>query len=261
MCLSEAMASVIEPESVDGQGPDGSVSASQQTLTGLDGAAWSCLQQLARALRVDEADRDATLYAIASSATTTINAAEAAGINLFTGNKFVPQAVHGEAPPVLDRVQQRTGGGPCIDASRDQCIVEIIEMAADARWPEFTCCATELGVSSMLCLPLWIDDRTLGSLSLYARRPAAFDDTARNLAELFATHAALALGDAQRTERLRRAMSNRDVIGQAKGILMERHGMNSEEAYELLVEASQRTNRKVADLAHELATTGRVVIP
>jgi GAF domain-containing protein len=113
----------------------------------------------------------------------------------------------------------------------------------------------------MLCLPLWIDDRSLGSLSLYAPCPAAFDDTARRLAELFATHAALAIGDAQRTERLRRAASNRDTIGQAKGILMERHNMTAEEAYELLVDASQRTNRKVIDLAHELATTGRVVIP
>lgn len=255
------MAKVFEPLSNDGQSPDGLVSASQQTLTDLDDAAWSCLDQLARALRVDEADRDATLEAIAQSATTTVSAAEAAGINLMHGNTFLPQAVHGEAPPVLDSVQQRTGSGPCIDASRDQCVIEITAMNTESRWPEFAARAVDLGVASMLCLPLWIDDRSLGSLSLYAHRAAAFDNTARKLAQLFATHAALALGDAQRTERLRRAMSNRDVIGQAKGMLMERHGMTAEEAYELLVDASQRTNRKVVDLAHELATTGRVVIP
>ena len=254
------MASVMESVSNDGQSPDGQVPA-QQTLTELDDAAWSCLQQLARALRVDEADREATLTAIARSATSTIDAADAAGINLMNGTKFIPQAVHGEAPPVLDRVQQRTGQGPCIEASRGRCVVEITEMYTDERWPEFTSHAVDLGVRSMLCLPLWIDDRLLGSLSLYAPCPDAFDDTARQLAELFATHAALAIGDAQRTERLRRAASNRDTIGQAKGILMERHTMTAEEAYELLVDASQRTNRKVIDLAHELATTGRVVIP
>lgn len=255
------MAGVMESVSNDGQRPDGLLSASQHTLADLDEAAWSCLQQLARALRVDEADRDRTLSAIARSATTTIGAAEAAGINLLHGKKFIPQAVHGEAPLVLDNLQQRTGSGPCIDASRDQRTIEITDMHADDRWPEFARGAVDLGVLSMLCLPLWIDDRTLGSLSLYAASPSAFDATARRLAELFATHAALAIGDTQRTERLRRAMDNRDVIGQAKGILMERHGMSAEEAHELLVEASQRTNRKVAELAHELATTGRVVIP
>ena len=250
----------MESLSNDGPRPERQVPA-QQTLTELDDAAWSCLQLLARALRINEADREATLTAIARTATTTIEAAEAAGINLMNGNQFVPQAVHGEAPPLLDQVQQRTGEGPCIDASRNQRVVEITDMHTDSRWPEFTHRAADLGVRAMLCLPLWIEERSLGSLSLYASHRAAFDDTARRLAELFATHAALALGDAQRTERLRRAASNRDTIGQAKGILMERHGMTADEAHELLVDASQRTNRKVIDLAHELASTGRVIIP
>jgi GAF domain-containing protein len=113
----------------------------------------------------------------------------------------------------------------------------------------------------MLCLPLWIDDRTLGSLSLYAPRSAAFDDTAGKLAQLFATHAALAIGDAQRTARLRRAMTNRDIIGQAKGILMERHRITADKAYDLLATASKHTNRKVVDLAHEITVTGQLFVP
>ena len=261
MCLYAVMASVIEPASRDGAMQDGQLSAAPVELTDLSDEAWSCLQLIARSLRVDEADRESTLLAIVESATATITAAQAAGINLLDKNKFVPQAVHGDAPPVLDRVQQRTGRGPCIDASREQCTVEVIDMRAENRWPQFTHCAVELGVLSMLCLPLWIDDRTLGSLSLYARCPAAFDDTARKLAQLFTTHAALAIGEAQRTARLRQAMTNRDVIGQAKGILMERHQISADDAHDLLVRGSKHTNRKVVDLAHELVTTGRVLIP
>ncbi|BBZ44308.1 GAF and ANTAR domain-containing protein [Mycobacterium parmense] len=255
------MASVLEPVSPSGEQSDGQVPTTPRELDLLTDGAWSCLQQLARSLRVDEADRDATLKAIVVKATATIDPVEAAGVILLEKGKVIPQAVHGEAPAVLDRLQQRTGAGPCIDASRDQRSVEITDMRTDGRWPKFGQRAIELGVHSMLCLPLWIDDRTLGSLSLYAGLPAAFEDTARRFAELFATHAALAIGDAQRTGRLRRAMINRDLIGQAKGILMERHRITADEAHDLLVRASKHTNRKVVDLAGDLVTTGGVHIP
>ena len=55
---------------------------------------------------------------------------------------------------------------------------------------------------------------------------------------------------------LEEALLSRDVIGQAKGILMERLHLTSEQAFEQLREASQTHNRKVRDLAAELAETG-----
>jgi len=131
-------------------------------------------------------------------------------------------------------------------------------MSSDTRWPRFARRAVELDVQSMLCLPLWINDRAIGSLSLYAHQPKAFDDASRSVAGLFATLAALALGDAQRTDRLRRAMTNRDIIGQAKGILMERHRITADQAFDTLIAASKHFNRKVVDIAQELAETGHL---
>ncbi len=55
---------------------------------------------------------------------------------------------------------------------------------------------------------------------------------------------------------LEEALLSRDVIGQAKGILMERLHMTAEQAFEELRTASQRQNRKVRDIAAELAETG-----
>jgi ANTAR domain len=52
---------------------------------------------------------------------------------------------------------------------------------------------------------------------------------------------------------LSRAVENRDLIGQAKGILMEREGCSPEAAFRMLVDASQRTNTKVVEVAAELA--------
>jgi hypothetical protein len=107
----------------------------------------------------------------------------------------------------------------------------------------------------MLCVPLWVDDRRLGSLSLYAGAPGAFDANAKRLADLYATPGALALLEAQRADQLQRAMVSRDVIGQAKGVLMERYRITADEAFTLLKAASQKVNRRVVDVAEDLAAT------
>src|ERR1700761_3301054 len=160
------MVEVIEPPQRDGDAADDAVVFTTAELADLTADGWSCLEQLSRALRVNEADLQATLDAIVRTATATISAAEAAGINLIEKGKFVPQAVFGEAPPVLDKLQQQTGSGPCVDASRDQQVIDIPEMTSESRWPQFARRAVELGVQSMLCLPLWANDRAIGSLSL-----------------------------------------------------------------------------------------------
>ena len=214
------------------------------------------MSTLGRAMHVKEADLDATLDAVLSCAIEMVGAADFAGVNLLVKGKFKAQSALGAPPHELDREQQRTNIGPCIDASRDQVIVEVADMRTETRWPEYAQRAVRLGVLSMLCAPLWIDDMRVGSLSLYAGIPAAFDVQAVNVAGLLATHAAVALSDAQRTAYLRQAIANRDVIGAAKGILMERHKITSEQAFELLSRASQVANRKVVDIAETVTTTG-----
>ena len=110
----------------------------------------------------------------------------------------------------------------------------------------------------MLCVPLWVNDRRLGSLSLYALTPAAFTAVSKRLAELFSTHAALALADAQRGVDLQRMVASRDLIGQAKGILMVTQKVDADAAYALLVAASQHLNIKLIDVATAVTTTGAV---
>jgi GAF domain-containing protein len=225
-------------------------------LRALGDKEFDALHVLCRSLHVEEADLEGTLVAILTAATTAINGADEAGLNLFTSGKFEPQATTGKAPPQLDALQQRTSRGPCIDASRKQVSIHIDDLSVDHRWPEFASAAMKLGIHAMLCVPLWVDDRRLGSLSLYARSAEVFDDSAKRFADLYATHGALALLEAQRADQLQRAIASRDVIGQAKGVLMERHRITAEQAFALLKGASQRLNRKVAEVAELLAATG-----
>jgi GAF domain-containing protein len=219
-------------------------------------ASWSVLERLGRAMHVPEAGLQATLDAIARTAVETISPARYAGVNLYERGQFEPQAVVGEPPLTLDGLQQETGTGPCIDSSRDQVTVRVDDMPTETRWPRYVELALSLNVASMLCVPLYVDDQQLGSVSLYATARAAFTLADEYVARVFATQAAMALAEAHRAEQMRRALANRDVIGQAKGILMERHRVTADEAFQLLSEQSQRANLKLADVARKLAETG-----
>ena len=105
------------------------------------------------------------------------------------------------------------------------------DIRSDTRWPAFCARAWDLNVASLLCLPLWAGARRLGTLSLYADAPAVFTRHDESVTSLFAALAATALAEAQRTEQMRAAVANRDLIGQAKGILMERHRVTADDAF------------------------------
>ena len=121
--------------------------------------------------------------------------------------------------------------------------------------------AREHGVLSQLFIPLWVDERGLGALSLYAGDPSAFTDLDERITTMFATLAALALADALRAEQMRAAVVNRDGIGQAKGNLMECHRITADAAFALLADASQHKNVKLTEVATYLVETGELIGP
>src|SRR4029079_4168275 len=114
----------------------------------------------------------------------------------------------------------------------------------------------ETGVRSMLAIRLFARGHTLGSLNLYSKQEAAFGVDADEIGALFAVLAAAALAAAQSEEGLKIALQSRDVIGQAKGILMERHRITDDQAFEMLKRASQKLNVRLAGVAERVAQTG-----
>lgn len=213
---------------------------------------------LARALHVKDARLQPTLEAIVANAAAAHPDACDAGLILLIRGKLVPQATTGRTPQALDLKQQQTGEGPCLEAARQQAIIGISDTRDDMRWPEFSAAAQACGVCSMLCAPLWIDERCIGTLTLYSTRRAAFSRPDIQLLELFAALAALALAEAQRAEQLREAIISRDMIGQAKGILMERYKINGEAAFNILTRTSQALNVKLVAVARQLTETGEL---
>jgi ANTAR domain len=95
-----------------------------------------------------------------------------------------------------------------------------------------------------------------GFLSLISRTAGAFDDQAQDLAAVFAQHAAIALAGKESLRQLQEALRSRDAIGQAKGIMMERHGILPDHAFAILTRVSQAIDVKLRDAAEELCRTG-----
>jgi GAF domain-containing protein len=230
----------------------------QENLLEVTGRSAESLEILARALRVKNAELEPTLSAIASTAVTMLSPARYAALTVLSRGELIPRASTGEPPLLLDRLQQRLRDGPCINAAKHQSVFRIEDTRTDQRWPEFSAEAARLQVRSMLCVPLWIDERGLGALSLYADDPGAFNDLHERVAVLLATFAALALAEAQRADQMHDALGNRDVIGQAKGILMERHRVTADAAFGVLSRVSQAENRKLAEIARRFVETGQL---
>ena len=154
--------------------------------------------------------------------------------------------------------QSETGEGPCLQSIHERTPVRIDDSAAEHRWSKFTARVAAEPFTSMLSVPLLVGTEAIGSLSLYSPEPAVFDAEAEEMGLVLADHAAVAIAGAREEEGLVLALSHRDVIGQAKGILMERHKVTADQAFQLLVRASQMLNVKLRDLAAELAATGEI---
>ena len=165
----------------------------------------------------------------------------------------------------LDQVQYDTGEGPCVHAAQLSGPGHILsdDLATEPAWPTFGPAAANRGFHAVLAttLPAAQPPQLSGALNIYSRRRRAFDDHARDLALLLATHASLALATTHalttaelRLAHLHKAIDTRDVIGQAKGILMQRRGCTADEAFDLLRRTSHDLNIKLVHLAHILAT-------
>ena len=156
----------------------------------------------------------------------------------------------------FDILQDETGQGPCLDAIWNQQTVRVDDLAGDPRWPVLGPRAAARGVGSMLCFQLFVHRDTLGALDLLAHATSAFTDESEHVGLLLASHAAIAAADAHNLQNVTSALVNRDIIGQAKGILMERFKITSDQAFAVLAKVSQDTNRKVFAVAEDLIRTG-----
>lgn len=198
-------------------------------------------------------DIEQMLSRLTAAAVEVVPAVDYAGLTLRDRDGVVTSAAP-TAPVVaeLDRLQSSWAEGPCVDVVTPGTAseVDVEDFGWEGRrWPRFAPAAQERGIRSLTSFALAPHDAPVAALNLYARRPGTFEEIDRQVGRAFATQAAIAVYGIERVRNLTRALESRDLIGQAKGILMQRRSIGSEQAFELLVRASQRTNVKVVDVA------------
>ena len=216
------------------------------------------LSQMA-GLVLSEETVDAVLQLLVSLAVSGIPGVDAASVSVVRTGQFETSNATSEDVRGVDQQQYRSGKGPCVEAIRQGRRHNVAVAQEEERWPEFAAAAREAGYATTLSVPLRVRDRTIGALNLYTRSEAGYNEHEVEQAELFADHAAAVLANAieittaeKVNQQLQDALSTREVIGKAQGILMVRHTTTSEGAFDILRRASQRSNRKLREIAGEI---------
>lgn len=211
--------------------------------------------RIARTLIAQRTVRE-VLDRICHLAVHTVDGCDFAGSSIIRHGRVWTPAATDAVTHRLDEVQQAAQRGPSLEAIREDRIVDSPSLRTKSRWPEFTAEARRLGVHSSLSFQLPTVDDWHSALNLYATKPFGFTEHSRIVGGIFAAHAAIALAAARHRERvanLENALTTRDVIGQAKGIIMARTGLNADDAFKSLANASQRLNRRLREVAEDIA--------
>lgn len=152
----------------------------------------------------------------------------------------------------LDAAQHRLQQGPCLRAALDDSVIRCPDLRQDSRWPQFAAAAVKTGVHSMLSFPIHTTPTGAGALNLMSRKVGGFDREAEAFGAMLATHAALALSATHISVPFPSVLHHRDLIGQAKGILMERFDVDGAQAVEILTALSRNSNTPMSTVAEQL---------
>ncbi|GGG19894.1 transcriptional regulator [Rhodococcoides trifolii] len=211
------------------------------------------LGELARTLRTARRSTPDTLETILRSSLTLIDGADSGAIATLgkDGSRTVvasTDALSGD----LCREQFEMGQGPIVSEVRHFTVVVSADLDKESRWPKFAVTAVDAGIRSLAAFQLYSSHEQVGALVLYSTRVDAFDDDVVSIGEALAAHAAVALLYAQDTENFQNGLATRDIIGQAKGMLMERYDIDAVQAFELLAKLSQQENRRLHLVCRQL---------
>ena len=204
-------------------------------------------------------DEEERLRLAVDAATSLIEHCRHAGFTVNEDGHLTTRASTDDVVRRANELQQELGEGPCLEVMRDRDTLVSPELEHDERWP---CWGPrvhdELGAGSMVSVLVHTDARSYGALSLYAARGARFDPDDVAIAQTLAAHLAMVMAAGRESDQLGQAVHNRTIIGQAQGILMERLDLDAAQAMEYLRRVSSTSNRKLSEVAAEIARTRRL---
>lgn len=213
------------------------------------------LADLARSMHATtELAPDAVLAEITAAAVRLVDGAVSAGIMVTKKGAVIETfAPTDDDAREFDYLQQQCQQGPCLDAAWQHHTVRVHDLRNDERWPALTAVARQKSpIRCSVSYELFTHTEGMGALNVYANHPGAITDAGVEKGYALAAHAALVFDAARKHEQFRSALASRDLIGQAKGMIMERFGVDATRAFELLTKLSQDSNVTVAEISRRL---------
>ena len=213
------------------------------------------MAELARSIAMPRT-LESVLKDVTAAAQELIEGVDVAGVLLVgKAGSFETLAPTSDLMFKLDELQMRYLEGPCVQAALDEVVVRTDDFRQERKWPNYSPQVVRLGVLSGLSFKLYTADRTAGALNLFGYEPKLWDSEAETTGMVLAAHAAAAIIASREGDQLQSALSTRDRIGQAKGIIMERFNIDDVRAFGMLRQLSQDTNTKLIEVAQKVIDT------
>jgi hypothetical protein len=155
----------------------------------------------------------------------------------------------------LSEAQRASGAGPMVAALTADGPVHCPDTLDEQRWPDYAAAALRCGVRCCVAIAHRTGDGAV-TLTLSAARPRSLDPGQLPVAELLVALGGAMLGNASEYGESRRtalqlvdAAQSRELVDQAKGMLMHALGCGAEDALRRLRQISQQHNLKVTQVA------------
>jgi anti-anti-sigma factor len=218
----------------------------------------------ATAMPVDPDVIDGALRLVVDLARVCVRGADGVSVSLLRNGVLSTVAASDRTIMAMDADQYATGEGPCVDASLHGHWFHAESLDTETRWPSFTPQARDLGIKAILSSPLKALEVPVGALNIYSRTAEAFDIKAQEAAAVFARRASVILSDARvgvsETEmaiRFQAALRTREVIALAKGVIMEREGVDEDTAFTALLRLALYNGAPMRRRAEEMVHSAK----
>jgi GAF domain-containing protein len=209
---------------------------------------------------------DSVLQTVADLTKQVMSAPVEASVSVLVADRPTTFVYTGQLALDLDESQYGRGYGPCLHAAARAETVEVTDTRTETRWPDYMRDAARRGALSILSIPLGSPEQLAAGLNIYSREPAGFDGASRSAAVKFAQFAGTAAANMHAyasardlADNLQASLESRATIDQAKGILIERHKLTADQAFQVLAHASMGADVKLRDVAGHLVTTGELL--
>lgn len=227
-------------------------------MTGRHDAQGERLAGLARDLRAQHKDAEATYRLAVQIAHDNVDASDGASMSIVRQRKVIETvAATSDLAGAADRLQYDLGEGPCLDEVWEHHTVYSPDLSHDKRWPTWGPRAVEeTSAKSVVAFRVFTHEDELGVLNVYSRTADAFDAAAQEEGAAIAAHVAIAIAAAHEIGHLMNGLDSRAVIGQATGMLMGRFHLDPDSAFKVLARYSSTSQVKLREVAAEIVATG-----